>query len=153
MSNQPTRRTTYKQRHAIKGARRQNFNPLTVRSIRNSLNSLKSNSGSNLSATSFEQVRAISTCRDRSNLLEAGLRPVRSQIPLRYLVRSWFETGRRQVRSWSQTCRRPASSCQFAASKVDDRPNFSSLQFYDQLRTSFEPDSVMEFRLGEQKAH
>jgi len=29
----------------------------------------------------FEQVRAISTCRDSSNLLEAGRRPVRSQIP------------------------------------------------------------------------
>ena len=38
----------------------------------------------------FEQVRAISTCRDSSNLLEAG---------------------RRQVRSWSRTCRRPAGSC------------------------------------------
>ena len=35
----------------------------------------------------------------------------KSQIPLRYLVRRWFEAGRRQVRSWSRTCRRPASSC------------------------------------------
>jgi len=43
--------------------------------------------GSNLTATSFEQVRVISTCRDSSNLLEAR---------------------RRQVRSWSRTCRRPA---------------------------------------------
>jgi len=25
----------------------------------------------------------------------------KSQIPLRYLVRRWFEAGRRQVRSWS----------------------------------------------------
>ena len=32
----------------------------------------------NLSATSFEQVRTISTCPDSSNLLEAGRRPVRS---------------------------------------------------------------------------
>ena len=29
--------------------------------------------------------------------------------------------------------------------KLHDRPNFSSLQVCDQLRTSFEPDSVMEF--------
>jgi len=35
-----------------------------------------------------------------SNLLEAGRRPVRSQIPLRYLARSWCEAGRV-----------PASSC------------------------------------------
>jgi len=41
-----------------------------------------------------DQVRAISTCRDSSNLLEAGRRPVRSQIPLRYLVADKFETGR-----------------------------------------------------------
>ena len=54
-----------------------------------------------------------------------------------------FETARRQVLSWLRTCRRPASSCWFAASKLDDRPNFSSLQACDQLRTSFEPDSVM----------
>jgi len=58
-----------------------------------------------------------STCRDSSNLLEAGRRPVRSQIPLRYpgrrQVRRLFEAGRRQVR--------------------------------DQLRTRFEPDSVMGF--------
>ena len=50
----------------------------------------------------FWNYRAMSTCRDSSNLLEAGRRPVRSQIPLRY-------PGRRQ------------------------------------FRTSFEPDSVMEF--------
>jgi len=59
-----------------------------------------------------DQLRAISTCRDSSNLLgqdssnlvadqfAAGL----SQIPLCY-------PGRRQVRVWSQTCHRPASSC------------------------------------------
>ena len=40
----------------------------------------------NRSVTRFEQVRAISTCRDSSNLLEPGRRPVRSQIPLCYLV-------------------------------------------------------------------
>ena len=56
---------------------------------------------SNLSATSFEQVRASSTCR----------RPVQSQIPLRYLVADRSEADRRQVRSWSRTCRRPASAC------------------------------------------
>ena len=90
---------------------------------------------SNLSATSFEpdsvmefgfepvcdqlrEVRAISTCRGSSNLLEAGCRTVRSQIPLccpgRRQVRSWFEAGRRQVRnSFEPVC--------------------------DQLRTCFEP--------------
>jgi len=35
------------------------------------------------------------TCRDSSNLLESGRRPVRSQIPLRYLVADRFESGRR----------------------------------------------------------
>ena len=49
------------------------------------------------SATSFEQVRAISTCPDSSNLLNAGRRPVRSQIPLRYLVADSFEAGRGPV--------------------------------------------------------
>jgi len=38
-----------------------------------------------------DQLRA---CRDSSNLLETGLRPGRSQIPLRYLDRSWFGAGR-----------------------------------------------------------
>jgi len=47
---------------------------------------------------------------DSLDLLEPGRRPVRSQIPLRYLVAERFEAGRRQVRSWSQR-RRPASSC------------------------------------------
>jgi len=37
---------------------------------------------------------------------------------------SWLEAGRRQVRSWSPTSFEPVC---------------------DQLRTSFEPDSVMEF--------
>jgi len=49
--------------------------------------------------TSFDQVRAISTCRDssKSNLLEPGRRPIRSQIPLRYLVADRSEAGRRPV--------------------------------------------------------
>jgi len=38
--------------------------------------------------------------RASSSLLEAGRRPVRSQIPLRYLVADRLEAGRR-----------PASSC------------------------------------------
>jgi len=50
---------------------------------------------SNRSATSFEQVRAISTSRDSSNLLEAGRRPVRSQF--NYAI--WFAPGSK----WSQT--------------------------------------------------
>jgi len=66
---------------------------------------------SNRSATSFEQVRTISTCRDSSNLLESGRRPVRGQI--HYAI--WFEVGRGPVA--------------------------------DLLRTSFEPDSIMEFGL------
>ena len=32
------------------------------------------------------------------------------QIPLRQLVRSWFEAGRRQIRSWSATSFEPAYS-------------------------------------------
>jgi len=44
-----------------------------------------------------------------TKLVEAGRRPVRSQIPLRYLVRSWFDAGRRQVRSWSATSFEPDS--------------------------------------------
>ena len=56
------------------------------------------------------------------------------------MVRSWFEAGRG-----------PASPCSFAASKLDVRPNFSSLQVRDQLRTSFEPHSVMEFGFNEQR--
>jgi len=52
---------------------------------------------SNRSATSFEQVRAISTCGDSSNLLEAGRPLVRSQIPLRYLDTDRFEADRGPV--------------------------------------------------------
>jgi len=37
------------------------------------------------------------TCRDSSNLLEPGRRPVRSQIPLRYLIADRSEAGRRPV--------------------------------------------------------
>jgi len=62
------------------------------------------NLASNRSATGFEQVRAISTCQDSSNLAADRFAAGLSQIPLRY-------PGRRQVRGWSQTCRRPASSC------------------------------------------
>ena len=59
------------------------------------------------------------------------------------LVRSWFEGF--EPDSVMESGRGPASSCWFAASKIDDRPNFSSLQVCDQLRTSFEPAGVMEF--------
>jgi len=45
--------------------------------------------------------------------------------------------------------REPDSSCSFAASKLDDRPKFSS----NQLRTSFEPASVMEFGFNETVIH
>jgi len=34
----------------------------------------------------------------------------KGQIPLRYLVRSWLEAGRRQVRNWLEASRRPAAS-------------------------------------------
>jgi len=34
----------------------------------------------------------------------------KSQIPLRYLVRSWFEDGHRQLWSWSATNFEPASN-------------------------------------------
>jgi len=39
----------------------------------------------------------------------------------------------------SDARRRPASSCELAASELDDRPNFSSLQVCDQLRTCLQP--------------
>jgi len=61
----------------------------------------------------------------------------------------WFETGSKLVADRFDAGRGPASSCHFAVSKLDDRPNFSSLQVCDQLRTSLEPDSVMEFGLNQ----
>jgi len=87
------------------------------------------------------------TCRDSSNLLEAGRRPVRSQILLRYLVADMFESGSKLVADRFEAGRGRAGWCYFAASKLDDRPNFSSLQVCDQLRTCLRPDSVMEFGL------
>jgi len=54
-----------------------------------------------------DQVRAISTCRDSSNLLEPGCRPVRSQIPLRYPGR---KPGRRPAASWNLACHALSSS-------------------------------------------
>ena len=51
----------------------------------------------------------------------------------------WFEAGSKLVAEMFEASRGPASSCEFAASKLDDRPNFSSLQVCDQLRTTFEP--------------
>jgi len=59
--------------------------------------------GSNLSATSFVQVRGIST---RPRYLEPARR--RSQTGSK--PNSITLSGRRQVRSWSRTCRTPASS-------------------------------------------
>jgi len=67
----------------------------------------------------WDQVRAISTCRDSSNLVADQFAAGLSQIPLRY-------PGYRQVRGWSQTC-------------LDDRPNSSMLQDCDQLRTCLRP--------------
>ena len=37
-------------------------------------------------------------------------RQVRSQIPLRYLIRSWFEAGRRPTSNLSSTSFEPASN-------------------------------------------
>jgi len=45
--------------------------------------------------------------------LKHSFEPNKSQIPLRSLVRSWFEAGRRQVRSWSPTSFEPASEMEF----------------------------------------
>ena len=77
---------------------------------------------------------------------EAGRRPVQNQIPLCYLVQSWSQTGSKRLRPASNLSatsfkpdnvmefgRGPASSCQFTASKLDHRLNFSSLQVCDQL--------------------
>jgi len=54
---------------------------------------------SNLSATSFQPSSRfeLSRHRDTSNMLEPGRIPVRSQIPLRYLVADRFEAGRGPV--------------------------------------------------------
>ena len=55
------------------------------------------------SASGFEQVRAISTCRDSSNLLEPGRRLVRSSSKANYITPSWPQTGLRLVADLSQT--------------------------------------------------
>jgi len=60
--------------------------------------------GSNLSATSFEQVRAISTCRDRSNLLEAGRGPIAD------LLARASSLGQISARCKSATSFEPASN-------------------------------------------
>ena len=90
---------------------------------------------SNLSATSFEQVRAI--------LMSRQLEPARSWLRTGSKPNSITLSGRRQVRSWSRTCRRPAIGR--VSSLLDDRSNFSSLQVCDQLRTCLRPDNVVEF--------
>ena len=82
----------------------------------------------------------VEIARTWSNLVADRFAAGLSQILLRY-------PGRRKVRGWSQTCRRPNSSCQLAASELDNRPNSSSLRVCDQLRTRLRPDSVMEFGL------
>ena len=59
------------------------------------------------------------------------------------MVADKFEAGRQPASNqiaW-EFGRELASLCQFAASKLDDKPNFRWLQ----LRISFEPASVMEF--------
>ena len=48
----------------------------------------RSATSSDLSATTFEQVRAISTCRDSSNLLESGRRPAAIRNLAYYLARA-----------------------------------------------------------------
>jgi len=54
-------------------------------------------------------------------------------------LRIGLRPGSKLVADRSEASRRPASSC------LDDRPNFSSLQVCDQLRTRLLADSVMEF--------
>jgi len=58
----------------------------------------------NRSATRFEQVRAILTCRDSSNLVEPGRRPVRSWSKPTSITLSWSQAGPRLVADLSQTC-------------------------------------------------
>jgi len=62
------------------------------------------NMASNLFATRFQYVRAISTCQDRSNLLEPGRRPVCSWSKPNSITLSWSQTGPRLVADMSQTC-------------------------------------------------
>jgi len=80
------------------------------------------NVGLNLnSLVSWSLTETVHPC---GHLATALLFP-KSQIPLRYLGRSLFEAGRRQVRtSFEPVCIKPASNL---------------------LRTSFEPESVMKF--------
>jgi len=66
------------------------------------------NLASNRSATSFEQVRAISTGRDSSNLLEAGHRP----------VRSWSQTGSKLVADRFEAGRGPVADLLARASSL-----------------------------------
>jgi len=61
-------------------------------------------------------------------VLEPGRRPVRSQIPVCYLVADRSEAGRRPAASWNLA---------YSTSK----------QVCDQLRTCLRPDGVMEFGL------
>ena len=68
---------------------------------------------------------------------------------------SWFG-ARSEPASVMEFGREPASSCYFAASKLDDRPNFSFEPASNQLRTCSEPApnyiaSVMEFGFSSAK--
>jgi len=51
-----------------------------------------------------DQVRAGSTCRDSSSLLEPGRRPVRNWSKTNSITLSWSQTGPRLVADLSQTC-------------------------------------------------
>jgi len=89
-------------------------------------------------ATRFEQDRAISACRESSNVLEPGRTPVRSCSKS-----GRSEAGRRLVADLLAR-----ASSLLATSELDDRPNSSSLQL---SATSLGPvcdqDSVTEFGL------
>jgi len=79
----------------------------------------------------------------------AGSKLVADRFEVKFHYAIWFEPASNQPRtsfepdSVLEFGREPASSCLFAANKLDDRPNFSA----NQLGTSSEPASVMEFGL------
>jgi len=66
---------------------------------------------------------------------------VADQFEAKFHCAIWSQTGPRLVADLLAR----VSSLELATSELDDRPNSSSLQVCDQLRTCLRPDSVMEF--------
>jgi len=65
----------------------------TAKIIKSTINGVWLRPAANQSATRFEEVRAISTCRDSSDLLEPG----RSRFEAKFCYTIWSQTGSKQV--------------------------------------------------------